>query len=623
MTNDANALADDCAQNMRSVDAEQSGRPADVDADAALPADRASPPPRHVGPKVRKLKRHPRPLALISGEPPIRGVLDDGLAVPANFNPRPHPAADPGRATRSRRSSAKNKGSRPEKAAPTPLADPPPPPEAAAEPLQEISSPEAPTTVPPEPANGPDGQISGAGDDVWGLLIRAYYDKPVEFALDVLGVTPDPWQAEVMAAVAKGERRISIRAGHGVGKTAFCAWLVIWWMVTRFPQKTVLTAPTASQLFDALFPEVKFWFRKLPPFIADLFELKAESIEYKPNADASFVSAKTSSAEKPEAMQGVHSEHVLLICDEASGIPEAVYEAGAGSMSGFSAHTILISNPTRNTGLFYETHHRLKSYWFCRHVSCIGNPRVSPDFLRQMETTYGEDSNQYRVRVLGDFALREDDVLIPAELVDSAMDRDIALEPFAPLIYGLDVARFGDDRTVLAKRKGNRVVEIKWWNGYDTMETVGRVLFEANQDHPVEINVDVIGYGAGIADRLREQGLNVRDVNVAESAALNPTVNKLRDELWFNLRDWLATRAVGLPKIEGLREELLAPTYGYVSNGRLKVEDKDQIKKKLRRSPDLADAICLTFAGQAAQIGGRAPSWVPGKPLRRNIRGVA
>lgn len=632
------------AQSLRSVAsdtiADTAAEAADVDADGERAAEREAP----------RLGDHPTTPPLELGgclaSPKNPGDLDALIASLAAGSASPVPPADPpGRATRSQRGKAKKRAPRTPKRgrgaalAPNPAADPgnlpaheqddagrgKTPPGAPAPFAGQIpalsSNGKTPGSDPGSGGSTPPGATSV--EDDWQFFIETYYDKPVEFAQDVLGVEPDPWQAKVMREVASGKRRIAIRAGHGVGKTAFCAWLVIWFMVTRYPQKTVLTAPTAGQLFDALFAETKFWVRKLPAALLELFELKAESIELKSDPEGSFVSAKTSSKDRPEAMAGVHSQHVLLICDEASAIPEEVYEAAAGSMSGFSACTILISNPTRNVGLFFMAFHALKDDWCCHHVSCIGSPRVSPDFVKQIIATYGQNSNQYRVRVLGEFALREDDVLLPAELVDAAFDRDIQPVPSEPILYGLDVARFGDDRTVLAKRQGNVVLEIKAWNGYDLMETVGRVLFEAKTDKPSEIMVDVIGMGAGVADALRAAGMNVRDVNVAESAALNPGMNKLRDELWFALREWLYTRAVKLCRHDGLREELLAPTYGFApQSGKLKVEAKDDIKKKIRRSPDIADAICLTFSGQAAVIGGRATPWVPGKALKRKIRGI-
>ena len=173
-------------------------------------------------------------------------------------------------------------------------------------------------------------------------VVKTYRDDPVGFCRYVLGVEPDPWQATVLQWVASGERRISIRAGHGVGKSGCCAWLLIWHMVTRYPQKSVVTAPTAGQLFDALFAEVKFWINKLPEPIKNLFDMTTEKVSLKSSPEASFISARTSSADRPEALAGIHSENVLLICDEASAIPEPVFESAAGSMSGHSATVLLV-----------------------------------------------------------------------------------------------------------------------------------------------------------------------------------------------------------------------------------------------------------------------------------------
>lgn len=450
-------------------------------------------------------------------------------------------------------------------------------------------------------------------------FVKSYANKPVEFARNVIGVEPLPWQIELMQSVASGERRISVRAGHGVGKSSCCSWILLWFMFCRFPQKAVCTAPTASQLFDALFSEVKHWANKMPDVLRDQIEIFTDRIVLKGAPESSFISARTSSAERPEALAGIHSENVLLIVDEASAIPEAVYESAAGSMSGHCATTILIGNPTRNTGLFFKTHHQLRGDWKTMHVSCLDNRLVSQDFVEQIKSTYGEGSNAYRVRVLGEFSLRDDDSLIAADLVDAAMSRDVALDTTQDLIYGVDVARFGSDRTVICKRRGNVVVELRHWSGEDLMGTVGRIVHEAKIDKPTEICVDSIGLGGGVADRLRELGLNVRDVNVSESTALNPQAYRLRDELWIATKDWLETRAVKLPKDDELRAELIGPTYSFTSNGKIKVEGKSEMKRRGMRSPDLADAVCLSFSGQAAMVGGRAPKWIPGQSLQRRV----
>jgi len=465
--------------------------------------------------------------------------------------------------------------------------------------------------------------LSSALADTLRSVIVSYAGDPVGFVRVVLGAEPDEWQEDLLRAIAAGTRRISVRAGHGVGKSTVCAWALIWHMVTRYPQKAVVTAPTAGQLFDALFAEVKFWINKLPEPIRELFDATSEKVTLRAAPEASFISARTSSADRPEALAGVHSAHVLLICDEASAIPEAVYESAAGSMSGEHACTVLIGNPTRNSGLFFRTHHQLSSEWKTMHVSCLNSMRVSPDFVKQIADTYGPESNAYRVRVLGEFALRDDDTLIPAELVDSAMSRDVAVSPEEPVVYGLDVARFGDDRSVLCKRRGNVVLEFKVWQGLDLMQLTGAVVNEAKLDKPAEIMVDSIGLGSGVADRLRELGHVVRDVNVSESSSMmNAQAAKLRDELWLSLKEWLNARACKLPKIDELRQELVAPTYTFTSNGKIKVEGKQEMKRRGMRSPDLADALGLTFASVASRVGGRSPRWVPGKALKRGIRGV-
>lgn len=480
--------------------------------------------------------------------------------------------------------------------------------------------PPAPTGAPAAPPVDPKNIKTLA--EAYSFFVDVYRNRPVEFVEDVLKATPLPWQREFLTAIARGERRISVRAGHGVGKSTACSWAIVWFLLTRYPQKTVCTAPTAGQLFDALFSEVKRWINALPPVLKDNIEVFSDRIVLKAAPESSFVSARTSSADRPEALAGVHSENVLLICDEASAIPEPVFESAAGSMSGHSATTVLIGNPTRNTGLFFRTHHQLSSDWKTMHVSCMENPLVSVDFVNQIKATYGENSNAFRVRVLGEFSLREDDVLIAAELVDSAMARDVAIDRHEPIIYGVDVARFGDDRTVVVKRQGNVVTEVRSWTGADLMETTGRIVHEAEIDKPSEIMVDSIGLGSGVADRLRELGYNVRDVNVAESAAMNPQAARLRDELWLTVRDWLNQRTCKLPKMDDLRQELCGPTYTFTSTGKIKVEGKSELKRRGMRSPDIADALCLTFAGNAAMVGGRASRWVSGKSLKRGISGI-
>ena len=457
-------------------------------------------------------------------------------------------------------------------------------------------------------------------------FVREYRDDPVKFVKEVLGATPLPYQAEFLQAIADGERKMSVRSGHGTGKSTSASWAMLWYVLLRFPNKVVVTAPTSGQLFDALFAELKRWINELPDQLKPMLTVKSDRVELAAAPSEAFISARTSRAETPEALAGVHSENVLLVVDEASGVPEKVFEAAAGSMSGHAATTILLSNPTRSSGTFFESQTRLSGSYWTRRWSCVDSPLVSEEFVDEMRLRYGEDSNAFRIRVLGEFPLADDDTIIPFHLVEAATQRDIELDEDAQTVWGLDVARFGSDKTVLAKRQGHVITEVNGWQGLDLMQTVGRVKAEydglPSHLRPREIMVDVIGMGGGVVDRLRELNVPVRGINVAESPSMGDTYINLRAELWFKMRGWLEQRGAKLPKNEQLIAELTSIRYSFASSGKMKAESKDDMRKRGLSSPDYADAVCLTLASDAATaLGGKASTW--GKPLRRNLKGVA
>lgn len=453
-------------------------------------------------------------------------------------------------------------------------------------------------------------------------FLDRYGNDPVRFVKEMLGLTPDPWQAQVMDDVAKGVRKISIRSGHGVGKSAVLSWLAVWFLLCRYRAKVVMTAPSSPQLFDALFAETRTWVSNLPDFLKALLVVTSDRIALKAAPDEVFLSARTSRADTPEAMQGVHSDFVLLLADEASGIPEEVFNAASGSMSGHNATTILTGNPTRTNGFFFETHNRLKDQWKTYHVSSFESPRVSKEFIEEVKLKSGEDSNEYRIRVLGDFPTTDDNTIISREIAEAAVHRDVSVNPHAPIVWGLDVARFGSDRSVLTVRQANIVSDIQVWRNLDLMQLCGAVVaqFEASNPKPTQILVDSIGLGAGVVDRLRELGLPVLGVNVSESPAVGNYRN-LRAELWYRLKDWLQKRDCKLPRNDDLISELCSVRYLFTSNGKAQVESKDEMRKRGLRSPDLADSLVLTFAAaEASFVNGVGLNWQ--KPLKRSIRGV-
>ena len=450
------------------------------------------------------------------------------------------------------------------------------------------------------------------------LLVRLHSD-PVLFVTSILKAKPQPWQAEALKAVATNDR-VSIASGHGVGKTAFQSWLVLWWLVTHYPCKVAVTANTAHQLSDVLWTEIDKWARKLPDGFKNLLEFKSDKISLKGASD-SFAVARTSRRENPEALQGFHSENMLFLCEEASGIPDIVFQVGEGAMSTEGANTVMCGNPTRSEGFFFESHHSQRHRWHAMTVSCYDSTTVSEQFLEEMKEKYGEESNVFRVRVLGQFPTQSDDVLLPLHLVEEATKRDVEQSPTAPVVWGVDVARFGADRSAIAKRQGNVLTEpIKTYQGRDLMEMAGIVLSEYEACHyrmrPQSIYIDAIGIGAGLADRLRELDLPAVAISVSETASLKDRFNRLRDELFWNAREWFESRDCHIPKDDALIQEITGIRYKYLSNGKLKIESKDEMKRRGQRSPDVADAFVLTFAGNGAIAGGYSRGYGSRKSLK-------
>ena len=246
----------------------------------------------------------------------------------------------------------------------------------------------------------------------------------------------------------------------------------------EYRAKVVCTANTAHQLSDVLWSEIGKWHRKLPEGMRRLLEIKSDKIELAGVPD-SFAVARTSRREQPEALQGFHSENLLFVIDEASGVPDVVFEVGQGALSTEGAKVVMTGNPTRTTGYFYDAFNKNRKRWWGKKVSCHDADTVDKAFLEDMVAQYGDGSNQYRVRVLGEFPAGDDDALIARHLIETATTRPVEPSQTAPVVWGLDVARFGDDSTTLAKRRGNAITEpIKMWRGKDLMETCGLIKVE-------------------------------------------------------------------------------------------------------------------------------------------------
>jgi len=437
-------------------------------------------------------------------------------------------------------------------------------------------------------------------------ILRWRKGGPCQFAKEVLGANPTEQQWEASRALV-AKRRVSIRSGHGTGKSTFMAWCVLWFLSCYFPAKVPATAPTSHQLEDVLWSEIAKWHRVMRermPSLGEGFEWSNGAYRLKSKPSESFAVARTSRPERPEALQGFHSENILFLIDEASGVADNVFEVAEGALSTDGAFVVMAANPTRQSGYFFDSHHKMRAAWAPLHWNGEDSPRVSREYIANMRKKYGERSPVYKVRVKGEFVAAADGV-ISLELCEAAKVREVAVTPSARTIWGVDVARFGDDSSALAKRRGNHQLEpVKEWWGKDTMQTAGLVKAEwdatPEKQRPIAINVDVIGIGAGVVDRLKEMGLPVVGINVAEAEAVNDKqerqFHRLRDELWWKGREWLEAKDCKLCDDDETIAELTTPTYSLMSNGLIKVEGKDELKARGVKSPDRADAWLLTFA---------------------------
>ncbi|MDB2620124.1 hypothetical protein N9Y18_07755, partial [Litoricolaceae bacterium] len=324
-----------------------------------------------------------------------------------------------------------------------------------------------------------------------------------------------------------------------------------------------------------------------------------------------YAQAQLWSEENPDAFAGIHSSYgVCLIMDEASGIPSPIYSVSEGFFSEPTSNRywFTFSNPRRNTGPFYDSFNSKKRFWQNVQIDSRTVEGTDQKLFQSMIEQYGEDSTVARVEVMGEFPSADDDTVIPLDLVRGAVERDVTLTANEPIVWGLDVARFGGDNSALCVRQGNTVLEIKSFASMDLMQLCGVVKNRYDDstvmEQPQEILVDVIGLGAGVVDRLREQNLPVRGVNVAEAPSTKKNYLNLRAELWFAIKDWLAQRDCRLPNDDELVSELAAPLYKYTSTGKIKIESKDEMRKRGIKSPDKADALALTMASSAASFSG-------------------
>jgi len=428
-----------------------------------------------------------------------------------------------------------------------------------------------------------------------------YRGHPVEFVEQVLKARPTEQQKGALRALIT-DRHITIKSGHGTGKTALLGWVALWALsVFAFP-KIPCTAPTGHQLEDNLWGEISKWHREMVAPWGTNIKVGAEKAWNTKYPREWFAVARTARAENPDALQGFHAKNLIFILDEASGIPEEIFEPVMGALTGPENLCIMAGNPTHNHGTFYDSHHKNRHLWKCFTFNAEDSPLVTQDQIDIMRNTYGEHSDIYRVRVLGEFAKSDPDQLIPLDVCEDAINREIVVG--GPVIWGLDPAWYGDDASVICKREGNIVLPFKGdavVHGYDTQQVAAWAAAHYNETSPRHrpdaIPVDTVGIGAGVYDAMRAMNLPVIAVNV-QGKPVNPTkYANIRAEIFCRVKDWLVDGRGGLPDDDFLLAELTAIKYKYAQKGAILLEDKKETKKVLKRSPDRADSLSVTFYG--------------------------
>lgn len=450
-------------------------------------------------------------------------------------------------------------------------------------------------------------------------LLRRWSADPARFAWDVFRVRLWRRQVEICHAVAR-HRRVAVRSGHKIGKSVCAAILALWWVVTRPKGRVVMTAPTGAQIRGTLWLEVTRLVEaanerlaSIGGFGGTLHKLPELGLQLGPGHEV--IGRATN---RQERMAGTSGADLLYIVDEASGVDQKIFETIEGNLTG-GGRLVLFSNPTQTSGEFFDAFHTKRALYHCIAISGEETPNVvagravveglaTREAILERRVAWGPDylnDPRYQVRVLGQFPRQAAYAVVPLGLVEQARARWQSAPESGALELGVDVARFGDDDSVIFPRRGLRAYRPRAIHGFDTVEVAGATLHLAkglrHSGERVRVKVDVIGYGAGVADILRhaaeEQGLDwltVVDVNSSRSAdgGKDDDYVNLRAELAFGVTEWLKAGGAFEPD-ERLEQELVAANYAFDGKGRCKVESKDEIKKRLGRSPDCADALAL------------------------------
>jgi len=427
---------------------------------------------------------------------------------------------------------------------------------------------------------------------------------------------PRTWQAEELDAIGQHLRnpetrfmpyQSAVASGHDIGKSALVA-MVLKWALSCWPQaRCIVTANTGNQLSSKTQPEVAKWFRLAHDH--DLWEVQATRVstkdtEYRANYRCDF---ETWADNNTEAFAGLHNagKLILVIFDEASAISRPIWEVTKGALT--DENTVILwlvfGNPTLNDGPFFECFGSQAHRWRNRHIDSRTVEGTNKALYKQWEEDEGEDSDFFRVRVRGVFPRQGDTQFISSDSVYRARHYKAEGYEYLPKILACDVARFGDDQTVLGYRQGRRYVQLEKFRNRDTQFTANRVIARISELKPGATIIDAGGVGGGVFDYCKSLGYEVIAFDGSESAYDSVKYFNRRAETWGKCKSWLDGGAQ-IPDDEELASDLTSPQFHYAqgkrAHGSVVLEAKEMMKKRGLRSPDCGDTLCLTFAVDVA-----------------------
>lgn len=409
--------------------------------------------------------------------------------------------------------------------------------------------------------------------------------------------------------------REATASGRGTGKSAKFAWLTHWMMTTRLGSTCVVTANTEPQLKSRTFAEIGRW--GAMALNKHWFEYSVLSVKPRGwfstalrdqlgiDSQYYYTQGQLWSEESPDAFAGVHNPAgVLLIFDEASGIPIPIYTVSEGFFTEpeIDRYWLTASNPRRNSGGFFDSFHSQKKRWRLRHLDSRTVEGTDKTVLQEIVDTYGEDSDTANIEVRGLFPVQGDKQFISNKLAKEAQERKIdQKDNFAPLIMGVDVARYGRDHTVLRFRRGRdaRSIPAVRIKGFDNVEVADTVAHWADKLQVDAINIDA-GNGTGVIDILRHSGYRVNEVWFGAESTQREYAFK-RTDMWAQMREWLKGGMTdGSPD---LNRDLTTVEYGFFGAAKDKIilESKESLTSRGIPSPDDGDALALTFAVPVAR----------------------